>query len=76
MGAAFGASMTKLLRRLDECLIPDDRDKIVDLLVAIERKLVLFSGATVISQRFYNCGGVTLVLNIMKKMMKDEVVLR
>eukprot|EP00607_Mallomonas_marina_P010462 CAMPEP_0182422226 /NCGR_PEP_ID=MMETSP1167-20130531/7846_1 /TAXON_ID=2988 /ORGANISM="Mallomonas Sp, Strain CCMP3275" /LENGTH=405 /DNA_ID=CAMNT_0024600079 /DNA_START=125 /DNA_END=1342 /DNA_ORIENTATION=+ len=77
MGATLGIMpMRTLVRRIDECVIQDDRDTIVELMVALERRLAIFSATEYGARRFHDSQGVTIILKIMRGLTNDEVVLR
>ncbi len=71
-----GMSVSSALLRIDECLLPDDREAVLNFLEMIEIKLGgTFTGKNA-TQQFQLAGGVSIFMKIMKKMIKDEVVLR
>lgn len=74
MGA--GISVTTLVGRLDECLIPSDRETIVDTMIQLERVLGFFKLTTIASKNFSNANGTAILLRIMTNLLKDEVIQR
>lgn len=80
MGSAVvklaGLPMGVILKRLDECLIPDDREPILNFLEMLEVKLGGMFASTKATTQFHAALGIQIVLKIVKRMMNDEVVLR
>lgn len=74
MGA--GMSVVTLVGRLDECLIPSDRETIVDTMVQLERLLGFFKLTTIASKTFMKANGTAIMLRIMTNLLKDEVIQR
>jgi hypothetical protein len=76
MGNAFGTPMGALLIRIEECLLPDDRELLLDTLEKIQGRVSSLLGKKSASQSFVAGRGVPCILRAMKTMMLDDVVLR
>lgn len=70
-----GLSVPAIIQRIDECLIPDDREPLLNYLEMLEQKLSGMSKKNATAS-FHSTGGTTVLLKIMKRMMMDEVTLR
>ncbi len=75
-----GASSKKLamptgqiLKRIEECMIPEERETVFDYMEMIDSKLT-FPGALVkVSTEFKENDGVNVIFKILKRMQKDDV---
>jgi hypothetical protein len=70
-----GLPVPAIIQRIDECLIPDDREPLLNYLEMLEQKLSGMSKQTA-TVSFHGSGGTTVMLKIMKRMLTDEVTLR
>jgi len=62
-----------ILTRIDECMIPEERDTLFDFIEMLDSKL-LFPGALVkVSNEFKENDGVQCFFKIFKRMIKDDV---
>lgn len=68
--------VVEILARLDECLIPDDREAILDFLEMLENKFKSYFRKKTNALLFMFHGGPIILLKVMKRMSNDEVVLR
>lgn len=75
-GGLSSLSVPVLLDRIDECLIPDDREPLLNFLEALEGKLGGYFTKKEATIQFHIAGGTLILLKIMKRMIKDEVPLR
>ena len=64
-------SMPILLKRIDECLIPEERETIFDYFELLDNKLK--AGNARVSTEFKECSGIKLVFKIFKAMLADDV---
>ena len=71
-----GMSVSSTLLRLDECLLPDDREAVLTYLEMMEIKMGGTFTKKNATQQFFLAGGIKIFMKTMKKMIKDEVVLR
>lgn len=75
-GGLGGLTVHSLLNRIDECLLPDDREPLLDYLEMLEAKiggLLTKSTATI---HFSSANGTQCLVKVMQKMINDEVTLR
>lgn len=63
----------QIIKRLEECLIPDERDSVFDFIEMLDRKLAFPGQLKTISDEFKACDGVNVILRILKRMIKDDV---
>jgi hypothetical protein len=75
-GGLSGLGVPVLLARIDECLIPDDRDPLINFLEMLEKQLSGLTTKRVATVQFQIHSGTQVILKIMKRMIKDEVPLR
>ena len=68
-------SIPAIIQRIDECLIPDDREALLNYLEMLEKKLSGWSRNTG-TVLFQSSNGTIVMLKIMKRMISDEVTLR
>lgn len=61
-----------LTKRIEECVIPDDREIILDYLEMMDEKMENEKDALV----FKECKGVLILMKILKKMMSDAIIVR
>ena len=71
-----GLGVTALVKRIDECLLPDDREPLLNYLEILEYKLNGFMTKRTAPIQFYNANGTTVLLKVWKRMITDEVTLR
>jgi hypothetical protein len=64
------------IRRIDECILPDDREPVLDFLEGLEGKLQDEKLAEERAEEFHDAQGVKILLKMMKRMSRDEVALR
>lgn len=76
MGQLFSAPMPALIARLEDCLLPDDREQLLNTMEAIQSKVGSVIGKSTATQQFASFGGVPVLLKAMKTMVKDDVVMR
>lgn len=76
LGGLGGLTVHSLLNRIDECLLPDDREPLLDYLEMLEKKIggILTKNTSTI--HFNTANGTQCLVKIMKKMINDEVTLR
>lgn len=66
-----------ILKRMDECILPDEREVFLDYLEMLETKLTLVEkNKRQFSKEFQENNGVPLVLKFMARLMKDPAALR
>jgi len=63
----------QIIKRIEECLIPDERDSIFDFIEMLDRKMAFPGQLKTISDEFKACDGVNAMLRIMKRMIKDDM---
>lgn len=63
----------QIVKRLDECLIPDERESVFDFIEMLDRKLAFPGQLKVVSDEFKACDGVSVILRILKAMLKDDM---
>jgi hypothetical protein len=61
-----------LTKRIEECVIPDDREIILDYFEMMDEKMESEKDALV----FKECKGVLIVMKILKKMITDAIIVR
>jgi len=61
-----------LTKRIEECVIPDDREIILDYFEMMDEKMENEKDALV----FKECKGVLIVMKILKKMITDAIIVR
>ena len=76
MGNVCGSPIGTLLARIEECLLPDDREVLLDIMEEIQGRVSSIVGKKGASQNFVLAKGVPCVLNAMRTMLQDDVVLR
>jgi hypothetical protein len=77
MGGSISITgVSSLLTRIDECLIPDDREPLLNFLEMLEKQLAGFATKKNATIQFHSSSGTTIIIKIMKRMIKDEVTLR
>jgi hypothetical protein len=76
MGQLFSAPMPALITRIEDCLLPDDRELLLNTMEAIQSKVGSIIGKSTATQQFASFGGVPVLLKAMKTMIKDDVVMR
>ena len=76
MGNICGSGMGVLLVRIEECLLPDDRDVLLDTMEIIQGRVSSILGKKEASQSFVTGKGVPCLLKAMTTMLSDDVVLR
>lgn len=72
----MGLNVLEILTRIDECLIPDDREVILNYFEMLEKKLKAYFGRKTTATIFNHHNGTVTLLKVMKRMPDDEVVLR
>jgi hypothetical protein len=75
-GGLGGLSVPTLLNRIDECLLPDDREPLLDYLEMLEAKISGLLTRNTASIHFTSSSGTQCLIKIMQKMINDEVTLR
>ena len=73
---ADSANVRDTLRRVDECVLPDDHDPLLDYLELLEGLFVEPETLADRSEQLYSLGGVKMLTKLIKKMIKDTVALR
>ncbi len=77
MGAGQGKQMSlptpMILTRMNECMIPEERETIFDYIEMLDNKLAFPGALQRVSNEFKECDGVTSILNILKRMIKDDI---
>ena len=68
--------MPLLITRIEDCLLPDDREQLLNTMEIVQRKVGGFIGRQKASEAFTTSGGVSVILKAMKTMIKDDVVIR
>ena len=63
----------QIVKRIEECLIPDERDSIFDFIEMLDRKMAFPGQLRAVSDEFKSCDGVTVMLRILKRMIKDDM---
>jgi hypothetical protein len=63
--------MSLLLKRIDECMIPEERETIFDFFEMLDNKLKGKNPR--VSTEFKECDGVKLVFKVFKSMLTDDV---
>ena len=76
LGGLGGLSVPTLLHRIDECLLPDDREPLLDYLEMLEGKISGMLTKNTASVQFSTANGTQCLVKIMQKMINDEVTLR
>lgn len=76
MGNICGSPIGTLLARIEECLLPDDRDPLLDIMEEIQGRVSSIIGKKGASQNFVLAKGVPCILKVMRTMIQDDVVLR
>ena len=61
--------MPLLLKRIDECMIPEERETIFDFLEVLDNKLK--AGGPGVSTEFKECEGVKMIFKIFKGSMLE-----
>ena len=64
------------VRRIDECILPDDREPILDFLEGLEGRLSDEEKAEERADEFKDVDGPKILLKIFKRMNRDEVAVR
>ena len=62
-----------LLKRIDECMIPEERETIFDYIEILDQKIKANSAR--VGTEFKNLGGVNGIFKIFKSMIKDDVAI-
>jgi hypothetical protein len=75
-GGLGGLSVPSLLNRIDECLLPDDREPLLDYLEMLESKISGLLSRNSASVQFSTANGTQCLVKVMQKMINDEVTLR
>ena len=68
--------VSEILTRIDECLIPDDREALLNYFEMLEKRFNAYFGRQTSAILFNHHNGTITILKIMKRMMNDEVILR
>lgn len=71
-----GLSVPTLINRIDECLLPDDREPLLDYLEMLESKISGVLTKQAASIQFSTANGTQSLIKVMQKMINDEVTLR
>jgi hypothetical protein len=73
-----GLKVSEIITRIDECLIPDDREPLLNYFEMLEKRFSGFFnfGRKTSALLFNHHNGTITLLKVMKRMMDDEVVLR
>ena len=67
-----GLPISVIVKRLDECICPDERGPILDYLEMLESKLLPVTGQS----EFKEAKGVPIVIRVLRAMFEDDVVIR
>lgn len=62
--------------KIEDCLLPDDRELLLDIMEIIQGRVSSILGKKGASQNFVLAKGVPCILKAMRAMMDDDVVLR
>ena len=62
-----------LLTRMNECMIPEERETIFDYIEMLDNKLIFPGALERVSNEFKECDGVNTIFNILKRMIKDDI---
>jgi hypothetical protein len=65
-----------IVRRIDECILPDDREALLNFFELLEGKLTTLETKDETSEEFHNASGVKILLKLAKRLQRDEVGLR
>jgi hypothetical protein len=76
LGGLGGLSVPTLINRIDECLLPDDREPLLDYLEMLESKIRGVLTKNTASIHFTATNGTQCLIKVMQKMINDEVTLR
>ena len=68
--------VSEIMTRIDECLIPDDRESLLNYFEMLEKRFKAYFGKQKSSILFNHHNGTMTILKVMKRMMNDEVILR
>jgi hypothetical protein len=68
--------VSEIMTRIDECLIPDDRESLLNYFEMLEKRFKSYFGKVKSSILFNHHNGTVTILKVMKRMMGDEVILR
>jgi len=68
--------VSEIITRIDECLIPDDREALLNYFEMLEKKFGAYFGKKTSALLFNHHNGTITILKVMKRMMSDEVILR
>jgi hypothetical protein len=71
-----GMKVPEIVTRIDECLIPDDREAILNYFEMLEKRFQSFFGKKRNALYFNHHNGTITILKVMKRMLNDEVILR
>ena len=71
-----GLTVHSLLNRIEECLLPDDREPLLDYLEMLEVKIKGILTKNTATINFQALNGTQCLLKVMKAMINDEVTLR
>jgi hypothetical protein len=65
-----------ILNRMNECMIPEERETIFDYIEMLDGKLIsgIPGALEKVSQEFKDCDGVNTIFKIFKRMIKDDVL--
>lgn len=68
-------SLTLVVQRLNDCLIPDDREKILDFLELIDIGLTVKDekAASKAAKQLKDADGVLLIIKLMKRLIDGKV---
>ena len=64
------------IRRIDECILPDDREPILDFFEGLEGRLADEETNEERAEEFHDANGVKILLKMFKRMNRDEVAIR
>jgi hypothetical protein len=77
MGAGQGKQMSlptpMILTRMNECMIPEERETIFDYIEMLDTKFTFPGALQRVSDEFKECDGVVTIFQILKKMIKDDI---
>ena len=62
------------LQRISECVLPHDKEAVLDYLEVLEFNLKNFIFNSYTSRLFLSNSGITIILNTMKASMEDETI--